>query len=262
MRRTLSLLYGLAAYTIFFGTFCYAVGFVMNVGVPKSIDSGTPGPFWPSLLVNAVLLAVFAVQHSVMARPGFKRVWTKVVPKPIERSTFVLFSCAALILMFWQWRPLGGEVWTVQNSAARAVLTAVGWSGWLIVFASTWMIHHFDLFGVRQVVLHARGERYRDLGFRTPALYKHVRHPIMLGFLIAFWATPDMSYGRLLFALLTTGYILVGIQLEERDLRGFYGARYDEYRKHVPMLIPRGVTPPVDAYGASRYGSETRGQAI
>jgi protein-S-isoprenylcysteine O-methyltransferase Ste14 len=238
MRRALTFLYGAVAYAIFFATFCYAVGFVRNFAVPKSIDSGSAGPFWESLMVNVALLGLFGIQHSGMARPGFKRVWTKVVPKPIERSTFVLFSCFALILMFWQWRPMPATIWSVQSWGGRVALEALAWMGLGIVLISTCMIHHFDLFGLRQVYLYARGKRYTDLGFRTPGLYRYLRHPIMLGFLIAFWVTPVMTVGHLLFAAVTTAYILVALQFEERDLTKAFGARYEAYKQNVPMLLP------------------------
>ena len=239
MSRVLTLTYGTVAYAIFFATFCYAAGFVRNFLVPKSIDTGEPGPFPQSLAINAAVLALFALQHSVMARPGFKRVWTRIVPKPIERSTFVLASCAALITLFWQWRPMPAVVWDVDNAAGRVALEALGWAGLGFVLFSTFMIHHFDLFGLRQVWLHATGKGYTDLGFRTPGLYRYLRHPIMLGFLIAFWATPVMTVGHLVFALATTGYILIAVQFEERDLMRAFGKRYAAYKEQVPMLIPQ-----------------------
>jgi methanethiol S-methyltransferase len=250
MGKALSLIYGAIAYTIFFGTFCYAVGFLKNFLVPKSIDSGQPGTPWESLVVNALLLTLFAVQHSGMARPAFKRAWTRVIPKPVERSTYVLVASLTLVLLFWQWRPMPAAVWTVENAAAAFLLEALAWTGWTIVLLSTFMIHHFDLFGLRQVYLHAVGKGYSDLGFRTPGLYKRLRHPIMLGFLIAFWATPAMTVGHLVFALATTGYILAGIHLEERDLLKAHGARYEAYRQQVPMLIP-SVKAPVSSPGSA-----------
>jgi protein-S-isoprenylcysteine O-methyltransferase Ste14 len=239
MTRVLSLLYGTAAYAVFFVTFCYAAGFVKNFLVPKSIDSGPASPLWEALGVNAALLALFAVQHSVMARPGFKRVWTRIVPKPVERSTYVLFASLSLILLYWQWRPIPTVVWSVENTAGAVAIEAVSWAGFGIVLLSTCLIHHFDLFGLRQVYLHWRGIPYQELGFRTPGLYRYLRHPIMLGFLLAFWATAEMTVGHLFFAIMTTGYILVGIHLEERDLVKHHGARYQAYRQQVPMLIPR-----------------------
>jgi protein-S-isoprenylcysteine O-methyltransferase Ste14 len=235
----LAFVYGVVSYAIFFGTFLYAAGFVGNLVVPKSLDSAPVGPLGTSLLINLGLLGLFAVQHSVMARPAFKRVWTRIVPEPIERSTYVLASSLALILLFWQWRPLGGVVWDVQDPVGRAVLRSGFAFGWLLVLVTTFLINHFDLFGLRQVWLHLRGRRYRPLPFKTPGPYRIVRHPLYVGWLFAFWATPTMTVTHLLFAVVTTSYILLAIRLEERDLVDAH-PEYSEYQKRVPMLVPVG----------------------
>lgn len=231
--------YGVICYVIFLGSFLYAIGFVGDVIVPKAIDSGQSGAPAAALLIDLLLLGAFAVQHSVMARPGFKAVWTRIVPRPIERSTYVLFSSLLLALICWQWRPLPSAVWDESSSqVAGGLLSALFWLGWLILLLSTFMISHFELFGLRQVYLRLRGLGDPPPHFVQRAFYKVVRHPIMLGFLIAFWATPRMSVGHLVFSIMTTGYILVGIALEERDLTAALGEQYRAYRERVPMLIP------------------------
>jgi methanethiol S-methyltransferase len=257
-RRTAHLLYGSVCYAVFFATFVYAIGFVGNwwqffgwAGEPfHSMDvGGAHAPLGEALLVNALLLGLFAVQHSVMAREGFKRRWTRIVPKPIERSTYVLAASLCLALLFWQWRPLGTTVvWHITADPLPAVLLGVSLLGFLIVLLATFMIDHFELFGLRQVWTAFRGRSPRTLSFRTPLFYKAVRHPIYLGFLIAFWATPIMTLGHLVFAAATTGYILVAIQLEERDLIRIHGDVYRDYRRHVWMLlpVPRAVPAELD----------------
>jgi methanethiol S-methyltransferase len=238
MKRSLILLYGVACYLVFFATFLYAIGFVGNLWVPKAMDSPRDTTLGMALAINLGLLSLFALQHSVMARPAFKRAWTRVIPESAERSTYTLLSSLALILLFWQWRPLGGVVWDVQNGIARALIHAAFAFGWGLVLVATFLINHFDLFGLRQVWLQFRGQPYRALPFKTPGPYRLVRHPLYVGWFFAFWATPTMTVTHLVFAVMTTAYILVAIQLEERDLVDAL-PEYAQYRRRVPMLVPR-----------------------
>ena len=235
MARAITRIYGVVCYLVFLATFLYLIGFVGNIVVLKSIDSGGERSFTSSLLIDLILLVLFATQHSVMARPGFKRVWTQLVPQVIERSTYVLLSSLVLVLLFWQWRPLLAPIWEVQNPVATAIFRVSFALGWGIVVMSTILINQSDMLGLRQVRLQ---EHYTDLGFRTPSLYKFTRHPIMLGFIVAFWSNPTMTLGHLLFAAFTTAYILIAIQLEERDMQVAYGEVYENYRRDVSMLIP------------------------
>lgn len=240
MKRILVFTYGVICYALFFGTFLYAAGFIGNLFVPKSIDSGPTVPLWTALLLNSALLGLFALQHSVMARKGFKTMLTKIIPPAAERSTYVLLSSLCLILLFAYWQPIGGVIWDVQDATGRALLYGLFAFGWLLVLVTTFLINHFDLFGLRQVWLYLRGKEYRPLGFVTPGPYKYVRHPLYVGWLFAFWATPTMTSAHLVFAIATTVYILIAIKLEERDLIEVHGEAYKTYRRQVPMLIPAG----------------------
>lgn len=238
MKRIVVFAYGVISYMIFLGTFVYLAGFLGNLFVPRSIDAPRVGPLGEAFIVNLLLLGAFGVQHSVMARPWFKRWWTRIVPTPAERSTYVMFTNLVLMLLYWQWRPMGGVIWNVQAPAARAMLYALYAAGWLMVFVATLLINHLDLFGLRQVWLYLRGKPYTALDFKTPGPYKFVRHPLYVGWLTAFWATPTMTAAHLVFAAGMTVYILVAIRLEERDLVEYHGEAYADYRRKVPMLIP------------------------
>jgi len=238
MAKLLGLVYGLAAYLIFLFAFLYMIGFVGNLAVPKSIDSGASDSLGSAIVIDLLLVALFAVQHSVMARSWFKRRWTRIVPKPLERSTFVLITRLALSLMFWQWRPVTQVIWDVGNPVAVGLLWTLFCSGWLLVLLSTYLIDHFDLFGLKQAYVNSRGQEYSPPRFTTPWLYRYVRHPMMLGLIVAFWATPAMTLGHLLFAAALTGYILFAIQPEERELTAAFGDTYTQYRDRVSMLFP------------------------
>ena len=244
IKRICVFAFGAASYLVFFGTFLYAAGFVGNFLVPKSLDSPAEGPWTTALLIDVGLLTLFAVQHSVMARPWFKNVLTRVVPAAVERSTYVLASSLALIVLFWQWRPLGGVIWDIQNRVGAGLSYGGFAFGWLLVLVTTFVINHFDLFGLRQVWRNLRGFPQSQLHFATPFLYRIVRHPLYVGWFFAFWCTPIMTSTHLFFAIMTTAYIMVGIQLEERDLARQH-PEYAEYRRRVPMLVPSfgSVTP-------------------
>jgi len=237
--RILSFIYGVICYTISMATFVIAMGFLANVGIAKSLDSTAYSPFLHALAVDLGLLLLFSVQHSVMARRGFKRVWTRIVPPALERSTYLLFSSTALLFLFWKWEPMGGMIWNIESSVGRYGMYGFYVVGWLIVLAATFLINHFDLFGLRQVWLHLREKKYTELVFRTPGFYRLVRHPLYVGWLLVFWSAPRMTAAHLLFALVTTIYILVAIKFEERDLMEVH-PEYSAYRERVPMLIPGG----------------------
>ncbi len=238
MGRFIAFLYGLASYVVFFVTILYAIGFVSGLVVPKTIDTGTVVPLAEALVVNLLLMSVFAIQHSVMARKPFKRWWTRFVPASVERSTYVLFASLALVLLFWQWRPIPALVWQIADPQIAMAVTGLSLAGWVIVFTSTFLINHFELFGLHQVANNLAGRSMPVPRFRTPLYYQFVRYPIYLGFIIAFWAAPTMTAGRMLFAAVTTAYIVVGILLEERDLVDLFGDEYRRYKDRVSMLVP------------------------
>lgn len=255
MKRYLTVGYGAAAYLLFLAVFLYLVAFVGNFWVPRTVDHGVSAPIGQAVLVNMLLLGLFGLQHSVMARPGFKARWTRLVPPSIERSTYVMLSNAVLVLLYWQWRTMPAAIWDVELPAGRLVLWTLFGLGWVIALASTFMINHFDLFGLRQVYLASRAKPYTDLEFHVRFFYRLVRHPLMLGFIIAFWAAPTMTAGHLLFSIVMTGYILVATRIEERDLVAALGDDYRNYRREVPALLPLGRRPrggpsrPADAPG-------------
>ena len=243
MNRYFTIGYGAVAYLLFLAAFLYLVGFVANIWVPRTVDHGLSAPIGEAVLVNVLLVGAFGVQHSVMARPAFKTCWTRFVPPSIERSTFVVLSSAVLVLLYWQWRTMPAVIWVVQQPSWRLVVWALFWLGWAIALASTFMVSHFDLFGLRQVYLAWRGKPYTHIGFNARLLYRLVRHPLMLGFLIAFWAAPTMTAGHLLFSTAMTVYILIATQLEERDLVAALGDQYRDYQSDVSMLVPLRHVP-------------------
>jgi protein-S-isoprenylcysteine O-methyltransferase Ste14 len=255
VQRIAAAIYGIVCYLVFFATFLYAIAFVGNIRVPRSVDVGPSAPTMEAFIIDALLLALFAVQHSVMARQWFKRAWTRIVPQVIERSTYVLFASLALILMYWQWRPMTGTVWSVESNVPAMLLWVVFGAGWALVLTSTFLISHFDLFGLKQVYAYFAGKSYPPPKFTTPLFYKMVRHPIYLGFTLAFWATPHMTFGHLFFAFMCTAYMVVAIQFEERDLIQTYGTNYETYRKSVSMLIPmrpKGAASKASVAGQSK----------
>lgn len=255
MRKMLSLIYGVAVYLLFLGVFVYLIGFVGDLIVPKSIGSGASSGLSAAVAINVGLLALFAVQHSVMARSWFKRWWTRIVPDHLERSTYVLLASIVLAMVMWGWQPISTVVWSVEGPVASGILHGLFWAGWGVVLLSTFLIDHFQLFGLKQVWSYARGSDYGHPEFQTPSLYRYVRHPLYLGFLLAFWSTPHMTAGRLLFAGVWTAWILLAIRFEERDLVRFHGEQYRQYQRRVPMLVPL----PGGASGVALEGEEPSG---
>lgn len=251
MRRVLILLYGSVTYLLFLVTFLYAIGFVMDIGVPKSIEGSLSTGLGTAIAINVGLLGIFGIQHSIMARRAFKRRWTRIIPESAERSTFVLLTCGILAAIFAYWQPIGVTIWHVEDELAASALNVLSWTGWGMVLLSTFLIDHFALFGLRQVITQFRGRRMPHAPFQVRSLYRVVRHPLMLGFFIAFWSTPHMSAGRLLFAGVVTAYVLVAIQLEERDLVAEHGDSYLAYRRDVPMILPRPTRPVAPAVRAT-----------
>lgn len=257
MGRSVAVVYGIVTYVLFLAVFIYAIGFVGAILVPKSVDSGAESSIVMALVIDAVLLALFAIQHSVMARQWFKRAWTKIVPTAVERTTYVLFATAILALVMWQWRPVTTVVWDLENPAGQIALRVLFFAGWAILLLSTWLIDHFELFGIRQVLANAGAMPPATYSFKAPLFYKMVRHPIYLGFVIAFWSTARMTVGHLFFAVMCTAYMLVAIQFEEHDLVRHYGDTYREYRRRVSMLLPmppRIVKP--EAQAAAQHGGK------
>ena len=239
LNRISAFLYGVACYAVSLATFAYLAGFLGNIAVKRSIDSPAESPFWTALAINMGLVTLFGIQHTVMARPGFKAAWTRIVPSLVERSTYLLFTCLALLALFRYWQPMGGVIWNLESHGAQVAVQALYVCGWLAVLAVTFLINHFDLFGLRQVTLKLIGKPYTSIGFRTPGPYRYVRHPLYIGWLVVFWSAPRMTAAHLVFAVATTAYILIAIQFEERDLVRFHG-EYAEYRTRVPMIVPAG----------------------
>ncbi len=258
LSRVTAFVYGATCYAISLVTFAYMFCFIGNIWLTKSIDSGAQGSFLQALAVNVLLIAVFGLQHTVMARPGFKAIWTRIVPSSVERSTYLLFSCAAVLLMFWKWQPMGGVIWNVESSTGKVLLNALYVVGWATVLLATFLINHFDLFGLRQVWLRLLGRPYTGLVFRTPALYRVVRHPLYVGWLMVFWAAPKMTAAHLVFAVATSAYILIAIRYEERDLVKLH-PEYAEYRRQVPMLVPNGSSVRLERTAGGRVTARRAG---